>query len=112
MLSRGRGRPNWLRVIWQFLRIPRFDPLDLINGNKSVLGFNLSYLFSEQGLMESAMERIGKWYAEGALRAPAVTQYALDDVALAHAALQSGTTMGKLTLVPRLGDTRAAGEKR
>jgi hypothetical protein len=32
--------------------------------------------------------------------APSITEYALDDVARAHAAIESGQTVGKLVLVP------------
>jgi len=100
MLARGSGRTNWLRLAWQFLRTPSFDPLTLIDDNKSVMAFNLSYLFDEQELLESAFTRISTWYAEGALHPPQIKEYALADVALAHEALQSGTTIGKLTLIP------------
>lgn len=100
MLSRGSGRPNWLKLAWDFIRTPRFFPLDLINQNKNVLGFNLSYLFDEQGLLDEAMTRICAWYADGTLRVPALQEYPLSEAARAHEALQSGTTMGKLTLAP------------
>jgi NADPH:quinone reductase-like Zn-dependent oxidoreductase len=100
MLSRGSGRPNWFKLAWDFLRTPRFFPLDLINENKNVLGFNLSYLFDEQSLLGDAMQRILAWYEDGTLKVPALETYPLGDAARAHQALQSGTTMGKLTLIP------------
>jgi NADPH:quinone reductase-like Zn-dependent oxidoreductase len=100
MLSRGRARPNWLKLAWSFLRTPRFFPLDLINENKNVMAFNLSYLFEEKRLLAEAMGRIIDWYESGALQVPALQEYALSEVARAHGALQSGTTVGKLTLVP------------
>lgn len=100
MLSRGSGRPNWLKLAWDYLRTPRFHPLDLINGNKSVMAFNLSYLFDERELLRDALTKILGWCAAGSLRIPRVDEYPLSEVARAHAALQSGKTMGKLTLVP------------
>ncbi len=100
MLTRGSGNKNWARIVYQFLRTPRFDPLSMINDNRSVMAFNLSYLFEEQKLLDSAFERIGRWYARGELRTPSITEYALSDVGRAHKELQSGTTVGKLTLIP------------
>lgn len=100
MLSRGKAKPNWLKLAWDFLRTPRFFPLTLINENKNVMGFNLSYLFEEKHLLGEAMDRISAWYADGTLRVPALREYALADAARAHEALQSGATFGKLTLVP------------
>ncbi len=100
MLSRGSGRPNLLKLAFDYLRTPRFNPLDLINGNKSIMAFNLSYLFEETELLRQAFARILAWCEEGALRLPRIDEYPLSQVASAHAALQSGTTVGKLTLIP------------
>jgi len=100
MLSRGSGRPNWLKLAWDFLRTPSFSPLEMVNSNKGVVGFNLSYLFEEQGLLEEAMTRMLSELAAGALRALPVAELPLKDAAEAHRALQSGTTLGKLALIP------------
>jgi synaptic vesicle membrane protein VAT-1 len=100
MLSRGRGRPNWLKLAWEFLRMPRFHPLEMVNVNKGVVGFNLSYLFEEQALLTDAMTRMLAEVEAGVLRPLPVTEFSLSDAAAAHRALQSGTTVGKLVLVP------------
>lgn len=99
MLSRGSGRPNWLKLAWTFLRTPRFNPLDLTNDNKSVLAFNLSYLFGETELLRGAMARIVDWLESGVLRMPEIKEYPLREAGRAHAELQSGRTVGKLVLV-------------
>ncbi len=100
MLSRGKSRPNYFKLAWDFLRLPRFQPLHMINSNKSVMAFNLSYLFEEQKMLSSAMTQVISWYESGALSVPAVQTFSLRDVAQAHAALQGGKTVGKLVLVP------------
>jgi len=99
MLPRGRGRPSWLKLAWGLLRTPRFAPLDMTNRNRSVLAFNLSYLFDEAELLHSAMSRLLAWFADGSLRPLGVTPFAFAEVAKAHQALESGTTVGKLVLV-------------
>ena len=39
------SRPNYLNVLYKFLTRPKVDPLALSNINKSVMGFNLIYLW-------------------------------------------------------------------
>jgi synaptic vesicle membrane protein VAT-1 len=100
MLSRGSGRPNWLKLAWELLRTPRFHPLEMVDSNRGVIAFNLSYLFEERGLLEEAMTRMLGELSSGLLRPLPVAEYALADAAGAHRALQSGTTTGKLALIP------------
>jgi NADPH:quinone reductase-like Zn-dependent oxidoreductase len=80
--------------------MPRFHPLEMVNVNKGVVGFNLSYLFEEQALLTDAMTRMLAEVEAGVLRPLPVTEFSLSDAAAAHRALQSGTTVGKLVLVP------------
>lgn len=100
MFPRRGGRPNWLHLATSWLRTPWFNPFDLVQSNKSVLGFNLSYLFSQSALLEMAMGELLGYAASGALRKPRIQTYRLDEVAKAHADLESGRTIGKLVLVP------------
>ena len=44
------------------------------------------------------MEDFMRWVGAGQLKPPKVTLYALDKVADAHAAIESGLTVGKLVL--------------
>lgn len=45
------SRPNYPKLIWKFLRRPKIDPLKLPAENKSLLGFNLIYLYEQASLM-------------------------------------------------------------
>lgn len=100
MLPREGGRPNWVKLASDFLRTPRFNPLELTNHNASVLAFNLSYLFERRDVLEEAMGRLLAWVDEGRITPLTVTRFPLDRVAEAHRALESGSTVGKLVLVP------------
>lgn len=100
MMPRKGGRPDWLKLAWDWLRTPRYNPLTLTNDNTSVLAFNLSYLFEQREILAEAMTRLLAWVEEGKLVAPPVTRFPLDQVAEAHRAIESGTTVGKLVLVP------------
>lgn len=100
MLPRGSGRPNWFKLARDYVRMPRFNPLELTGDNKSVLAFNLSYLFDRTDLLVEGMNELFDWLAAGRLHAPPVTKFPLDRVADAHRALESGNTVGKLVLMP------------
>ncbi len=98
MLPRRGGRPDWVRLAWDYVRTPRFSPLDLTNQNHSVMAFNLSYLFERKQFLREGMDRLIARLADGSLRAPHVTTYPFDRVADAHRDLESGQTVGKLVL--------------
>jgi NADPH:quinone reductase-like Zn-dependent oxidoreductase len=95
MIPRTGGRP---KLAYDFLRTPRFNPLDLTNDNKSVLAFNLSDLFDRVDLIEQGMRELLEWHGQGKIRLPKVTPYAFENVADAHRAIESGQTVGKLIL--------------
>jgi NADPH:quinone reductase-like Zn-dependent oxidoreductase len=98
MLRRGASRPDWLKLVFGYLRTPRFNPLEMTNHNKSVLAFNLSYLLAEKEILAEAMAALLGWLAEGRVRPLPVTTFPFEEVAAAHRALESGETVGKLVL--------------
>jgi NADPH:quinone reductase-like Zn-dependent oxidoreductase len=94
------GRVRWGKLSLDYLRTPRFNPLSLTSENKSILAFNLSYLFERSDLLSEAMGALLRGVAEGTLKPLPITRFALDDVRGAHRALESGQTVGKVVLVP------------
>ena len=97
---RAGQRRSWLRLGWHWLRTPRFDPFAMTQKNRSVMGFNLSYLFDHTERLERGMALLLGWADEGVLRPPPVEAFSLRDAARAHARLESGATVGKLVLRP------------
>ena len=98
MLSTYGGIPNYLKLAVQYFRVPRFNPLNMTNDNKSLMAFNLSFLFHRMDLLKEAMQDLLKWVEEGKIKAPAVQSFPFEKVADAHRTLESGTTVGKLIL--------------
>lgn len=98
MLPKQGGRMNYLKAGWGMLRMPRFNPLAMTSENKSVVAFNLSFLFDRKDLLAEGMADILRWLDEGKLKPPKVQTFALDRVAHTHRAIESGKTMGKLVL--------------
>ena len=95
----GRGRPNWLKLAWAWVRTPRFNPLRLTTENRSVLGFNLSFLFDKTGMLEHAMDQLLRWVDQGKIRPLPVTLVPFSRTADAHRVLESGQTQGKIVLI-------------
>ncbi len=100
MIPKQGGKPNWFKLASDYLRTPRFNPMDLTMQSKSVLAFNLSYLFDRTDILDAAMADLLRWLNDGSITAPPVTSYPLSDVARAHRDIESGQTVGKLVLVP------------
>jgi NADPH:quinone reductase-like Zn-dependent oxidoreductase len=98
MLPKSRGRPNWFKLATGYFFTPRFNPLELTTQSKSILAFNLSYLFERLDILESAMERFAHLVAEDALAPPLCTAFPIALAADAHRALETGQTTGKLVL--------------
>lgn len=98
MLPKVGGVPNYFKLAYHYLRTPRFNPLELTNRNRSVLAFNLSYLFDQTELFNEAMATLQRWLGEGKIKAPPTQAIAFDQVASAHQLLESGQTVGKLVL--------------
>jgi NADPH:quinone reductase-like Zn-dependent oxidoreductase len=100
LMARGKDRPSYLKLALGYLRTPRFNPFDMNQHNKSVLAFNLSYLFERAPLLAEAMTELMAWVQAGKLRPLPFTEVPFPEVARAHAALESGQSVGKLVLIP------------
>jgi NADPH:quinone reductase-like Zn-dependent oxidoreductase len=98
MLSTYAGVPNYIKLLYQYLRVPRWSPLAMTQENKSLIAFNLSFLFHRTDVLQESMQDLLRWVAEGKIKSPAVQPFAFEKVAEAHRALESGTTVGKLIL--------------
>jgi len=99
MMPKTGGKPAYGKLALDWLRTPRFNPLDLTEQNKSVMAFNLSYLFDRPELLEEGMRDLLGWLEAGKIRAHDVRTFPLAEVGRAHELLESGTTIGKLVLL-------------
>lgn len=99
MFTKGRGKPNWIKLIWNYLKTPAFNPLKMTQENRSVLAFNLSYLFDRNEILISSLQTIMDWIHEKKLSLPPIKTYPLESAAQAHRDLESGATIGKLVLI-------------
>ena len=70
----------------------------MTGANKSIMAFNLSFLFGQKELLAEAMEQLLSWVEDGSLVVCKVHEYPLKDAGKAHSDLESGKTVGKLIL--------------
>jgi NADPH:quinone reductase-like Zn-dependent oxidoreductase len=89
------ARVNYLHVARRYFRRPRIDPLQMVSDNRSVMGFNLIWLWDRVDLLSAGLRaletfvtappHIGRRFAFA--EAPAAMRY-----------LQSGESVGKVVL--------------
>jgi alcohol dehydrogenase len=48
-------KPDWLKLYWKYLNRPKIDPLRLPTQNKSLMGFNLIYLYEQTDMMHEML---------------------------------------------------------
>ncbi len=94
-MSRG-ARPNLPRLGWHWLRRPRLDPLAMIAANRSLMAFNLIWLWDEVDRLADAWPAVRRLIAGPP--AP-VLSLPFSDAPEALSRLQRGETIGKLVLV-------------
>jgi NADPH:quinone reductase-like Zn-dependent oxidoreductase len=91
------SRPDYPRLFWQFLRRPRIDPLRLPTLNKSLMGFNLIYLYEQTDMMHQLLGEL-----QALQLAPQHIGHVFDFDAMPAAIrlFQSGRTVGKVVVKP------------
>jgi NADPH:quinone reductase-like Zn-dependent oxidoreductase len=89
------SRPNYLSLAFRYLFRPRIDPLSMITANKSVMAFNLIWLYERQQLMQSLLKEIDLLR----LGPPLVGhQFGFDELPQALKLFKSGKTTGKVVV--------------
>jgi alcohol dehydrogenase len=89
------ARPNRLRLGLRYLRRPRIDPLRMMSENRSVMAFNLIWLWEQADRLAGAYEAL-----DSLIRTlPFVgRRFAFDEAPTAMRYLQSGESVGKVVL--------------
>ena len=88
-------RPNYLSLVFRYLFRPRIDPLSMIKANKSVMGFNLIWLYEHRELMSRLLQEID----ELKLPPPIIGhRFPFSEMYEALMLFRSGVTTGKIVL--------------
>ena len=87
--------PNYPKLMWKYLKRPKIDPLRLPSQNKSLMGFNLIFLYEQTDLMHTMLN--------GLLALDIKPQYIghifpFEEMPKAIHLFQSGKTVGKVVV--------------
>jgi alcohol dehydrogenase len=89
------SRPNYLNVFYKFLTRPKVDPLSLSNINKSVMGFNLIYLWDRPDELMNMAEEVLKMN----LKRPYIGEvFSFKNLIEALRYFQTGKSIGKVVI--------------
>jgi len=89
------NKPNIFKLLYQFLTRPKIDPQNMTNLNKSIMAFNLIFLYEKEELMQRVL---GDMKALD-MKAPYVGHtFDFENLLDAIKLFQSGKTMGKVVV--------------
>lgn len=87
--------PNYISLFLKYLKRPKIDPLRLPTQNKSLMGFNLIYLYEQTDMMHEMIK--GLQHLE--LKPPHIGHvYPFSEMHPAIRLFQQGTTIGKVVV--------------
>jgi alcohol dehydrogenase len=87
------SRPDYFKLLFQYLRRPKVDPLSLSDTNRSIMGFNLIYLWDKPDEMKHMLREIQKMN----LGKPHIgNTFSFSELIDAVRLFQSGKTVGKV----------------
>ncbi|MFB6263441.1 MAG: medium chain dehydrogenase/reductase family protein [Bradymonadaceae bacterium] len=98
-MSSGSER-SLFNVAKQYLSMPWFDPVSLMNDNRSIAGVNMLNLWDEIELLSDEMEHLLQLFNYGAIEPQIDSSYAFSEAARAHERMESRENVGKILLVP------------
>ncbi len=95
----GKTRSLWTAAT-NFLRVPKFSPMQLMDTNKTVSGTNMAHLFSRLDLLKGSFEELIRMYERGEVRPFVDKTFSFADAPKAHHYLHDRKARGKVLLTP------------
>ena len=89
------ARPDYVRLTLRYLRRPRLDPLRMVSENKSVMAFNLIWLWEQADRLPKAYDQLFGFLSKPPLIG---RRFGFRDAPAALRYLQSGESVGKVIL--------------
>lgn len=89
--------------IFQYIKLiaqmPWYNPLGLMNANKSVFGVNLGHMWNERNKISGWMQEILKGVEDGWVRPHVDRTFPFEQAGEAHAYIEARKNIGKIVLV-------------
>jgi NADPH:quinone reductase-like Zn-dependent oxidoreductase len=85
-------------MVTEFLKMPKFKPLDLLGHNRGVLGVNMNHLARRPEILGAEMEGLVELYRKGVVRPHVDKVFPLAEAGAAHRFIQERKNVGKVLL--------------
>jgi NADPH:quinone reductase-like Zn-dependent oxidoreductase len=98
--AQGGKRANWFRAGWAVARMPWWNPMKLMNDNKTVTGVNMGHLFDHLQLLRPQIESLLAMYERGEIKPYVDRSFKFDEAPAAHHYIHERKAKGKVLLAP------------
>jgi NADPH:quinone reductase-like Zn-dependent oxidoreductase len=89
--------------LFQFLKLiaqtPRYNPLRLMNANKSVFGVNFGHMWNESDKLFGWVQELLKGVEQGWVRPHVDRSFAFEQAGEAHASIEARKNIGNVVLL-------------
>jgi NADPH:quinone reductase-like Zn-dependent oxidoreductase len=96
----GGEKRNVFRIAYNFLNVPKFSPLALMDQNRAVAGVNIGHLWREVEMLTGEMGALVKLYRGGKIKPTIDSVFKFADVRAAHRRIHERKNVGKIVLEP------------
>ena len=96
----GGNTRNLVRALSQVLSVKKWNPMKLMDDNKTISGTNMGHLFGRPELLEPQLSALIDMYEKGELRPHVDRTFPFAEAAAAHQYIHDRKAKGKVLLVP------------
>lgn len=97
--SSGKRR-SLFHAIGALLQVPKFNPMKLMDQNKTVTGTNMGHLFDRVDILRPQFESLVAMYEAGAIAPHVARTFPFKEAPAAHHFIHDRKAIGKVLLVP------------
>ena len=98
-LAVGKRR-SWATAVREYMMLPFYNPLKLMDDNKGIIGVNITHLWQHTSLLRAWMKQLTAWYDEALFRPVIDRTFSFERAGAAHHYIQNRQNLGKVLLVP------------
>jgi NADPH:quinone reductase-like Zn-dependent oxidoreductase len=98
-MSGGETR-NVFRIVGNFMSVPKFSPMALMDQNRAVAGVNMGHLWNRADIMGPELAALLKLYEEGKIKPVIDRVFPFSEAPAAHRRIHERGNVGKIVLVP------------
>jgi NADPH:quinone reductase-like Zn-dependent oxidoreductase len=98
-MASGEKR-NLLHVVRNFLSVPKFSPMAMMDRNRAVAGVNMGHLWKEAAMLAEELGALLELYRGGKIKPTIDSVFKFEEAPAAHRRMHERKNVGKIVLVP------------